>query len=232
MSVYAASNPSPPTAPLSPQFFPRDAHAVIYRPARSAMTSGRARTRNWKLRFERRSPPFIEPLMGWTGGDDTLIQVELSFPNLDSAESYARRQGLTYTVQGTTRGKSDFRATPSGTEVKCAAAAARRRRLEWVERTLGADRVREGFGPGVNPAESYTDPTAVLRDESLTREQKREMLQRWAVDAYQLDLAFAKGTPELSSSRLQEVIDALIELDRPPLADARSQEGDAYRTAA
>jgi hypothetical protein len=51
--------------PLTPAiFFPDDAVAVIYKPARSAMTSGKARTNEWKLRFERRSPPAIEPLMG------------------------------------------------------------------------------------------------------------------------------------------------------------------------
>jgi hypothetical protein len=36
------------------------------------MASGTANSRNWKLRFERRSPPFVEPLMGWTGGDPKL----------------------------------------------------------------------------------------------------------------------------------------------------------------
>lgn len=35
--------------------FPTDGVAVIYRPARSAMTSGTANSRKWKLRFERRS---------------------------------------------------------------------------------------------------------------------------------------------------------------------------------
>src|SRR5690606_3420064 len=49
--------------------FPRDAVARIYRPARSAMTSARPR-RAWRLSFERRSAPFIEPLMGYTGSRD------------------------------------------------------------------------------------------------------------------------------------------------------------------
>lgn len=78
--------------------FPPDAVARIYRPSRSVMTSGKALTRHWILRFERRTPPFIEPLMGWTGGDDTLTQVELRFPSLESAVAYAQRQGLTYVV--------------------------------------------------------------------------------------------------------------------------------------
>lgn len=80
--------------------FPADAVAVIYRPARSAMTSGLANTRRWKPRFERRSAPFIEPLMGWTGGDDTLAQVGLTFQSADEAVAYARRQGLKFVVHG------------------------------------------------------------------------------------------------------------------------------------
>jgi hypothetical protein len=62
------------------------------------MTSGKANTRHWKLRFERRTPPFIEPLMGWTGGDDPLTQVELIFPTRESAVAYAERQGFTFIV--------------------------------------------------------------------------------------------------------------------------------------
>jgi len=81
--------------------FPKDAFAVIYKPARSAMTSGRARKHHWTLRFERRVPKYIEPLMGWTADDDTLAsEVELTFPSLEAAIGYARRQGLNFSVQG------------------------------------------------------------------------------------------------------------------------------------
>jgi hypothetical protein len=52
--------------------FPEGAVACIFKPSRSATTSGKAGTKGWRLRFERRTAPFIEPLMGWTGGDDTL----------------------------------------------------------------------------------------------------------------------------------------------------------------
>jgi hypothetical protein len=99
-----------------PLTFPEGAHAVIYTPARSAMTSGKARTGEWKLRFERRTPPFIEPLMGWTGGDDTLTQVELSFPSAESAIAYARRQGLQYTVHGIPQHKPELRMSSGTTE--------------------------------------------------------------------------------------------------------------------
>src|SRR5258708_33582926 len=90
-----------PRRALTRSVFPDDALAVIYKPARSAMTSGNARTRDWKLRFEPRSRPFIEPLMGWTGGDDTLSQVELTFPSAAARVAYALRQGLRYILQGT-----------------------------------------------------------------------------------------------------------------------------------
>ena len=46
--------------------------AVIFQRQRPVRTSGRARTKGWVLRFERQTPPFIEPLMGWTSGDDPL----------------------------------------------------------------------------------------------------------------------------------------------------------------
>ena len=78
--------------------FPSNAVARIFRPTRSVITAGKARTRHWILRFERRTPPFIDPLMGWTGGDDTLTQIELGFRTLDSAVAYAERQGLAYVV--------------------------------------------------------------------------------------------------------------------------------------
>ncbi len=79
--------------------FPADADAIIYRPARSAMTSGRASTHRWILEFAPRSAPFIEPLMGWTGGTDPLRHVRLSFASRQAAVAYARRQGLRFTVQ-------------------------------------------------------------------------------------------------------------------------------------
>jgi hypothetical protein len=89
----AERDDAPRRAALTRSVFPDDALAVIYQPARSAMTSGNAHTRDWKLRFEPRSRPLIEPLMGWTGCDDTLSQIELTFPSAAAAVAYARRGG-------------------------------------------------------------------------------------------------------------------------------------------
>lgn len=38
--------------------------------------------------------------MGWTGTQDCLAQLELTFPSLESAVSYARRNGIPYQLQG------------------------------------------------------------------------------------------------------------------------------------
>src|SRR5438270_887387 len=73
--------------------------AVIYKPAKSAMTSGRAGTKRWLLEFEPQSAPFIEPLMGWTGSTDPLPQVRLTFPSREAAVAYAQRHRLDYEVR-------------------------------------------------------------------------------------------------------------------------------------
>ncbi len=88
-----------PLPPVGHPIWPDGAGAVIARRKRPVATSGQARTGEWVLRFERRTPPFIEPLMGWTGGDDTLAQVELTFASRDEAIAYAERQGLAIRVE-------------------------------------------------------------------------------------------------------------------------------------
>jgi hypothetical protein len=84
--------------PVGHPIWPDGAGAVIARRKRPVATSGQARTGEWVLRFERRTPPFIEPLMGWTGGDDTLVQIELTFRSRDEAIAYAERQGFLFRV--------------------------------------------------------------------------------------------------------------------------------------
>ena len=72
--------------------------ARIYRPAKTAMQSGRAKTRKWVLEYEpatRRDP---DPLMGWSSALDTLNQVQLRFDSLDEALAFAKAHGLDYTL--------------------------------------------------------------------------------------------------------------------------------------
>jgi hypothetical protein len=72
--------------------------ARIYKPAKTAMQSGEARTREWILVHEPSEPREIDPLMGWTSAGDTRTQVELSFPTKEAAIAYAERNGLPYVV--------------------------------------------------------------------------------------------------------------------------------------
>jgi hypothetical protein len=70
----------------------------IYPPFGSVVQSGRANTKRWALEFESRSPPEIEPLMGWLASTDTHKQVRLVFPTRESAVAFADRHGWDYTV--------------------------------------------------------------------------------------------------------------------------------------
>lgn len=66
----------------------------IYRPAKSAMQSGQAKSQNWVLEHEPASAKKIDPLMGWTGTTDTQAQVKLAFSSLEAALDYAKRKGF------------------------------------------------------------------------------------------------------------------------------------------
>ena len=70
----------------------------IYRPARTATQSGRAKTGRWVLEHAPRGQREVDSLMGWTGSDDTTQQIKLSFATKQQAIAYARRRGLAYVV--------------------------------------------------------------------------------------------------------------------------------------
>ena len=72
--------------------------ARIYKPARTAMQSGIARTHAWVLEFVQDSPRDVDPLMGWTSSDDTQSQVRLRFATREEAMDYAQAHGLETTV--------------------------------------------------------------------------------------------------------------------------------------
>jgi len=70
--------------------------ARIYKPARTAMQSGTARTKEWVLEYEPETPREIEPLMGWTASSDMRQQVRLSFDRAEEAIDYCERHGIAY----------------------------------------------------------------------------------------------------------------------------------------
>jgi len=84
--------------------------ARIYQPAKTAMQSGRAKTRHWILEYEPTDPKQLDPLMGWTGSADTMGQVRLKFASEADAIAYAERHDIAYNLnqpkQSTVRPKA------------------------------------------------------------------------------------------------------------------------------
>ena len=72
--------------------------ARIYKPAKTAMQSGNAKTKEWVLDFEPEQPREIEPLMGWTSSRDMKGQIRLTFDTKEEAIAYAERNGLPYSL--------------------------------------------------------------------------------------------------------------------------------------
>ena len=79
--------------------------ARIYKPARTAMQSGTAKTKEWVLDYEPEQPRAVEPLMGWTSSGDMKQQLRLNFDTKEEAITYCERNGIAYEV---------FESRPSG----------------------------------------------------------------------------------------------------------------------
>lgn len=72
--------------------------ARIYKPRKTAMQSGRGKTREWVLEFRSENARFADPLMGWTSINDTTGQVQMHFETREQAIDFAKREKLTFTV--------------------------------------------------------------------------------------------------------------------------------------
>lgn len=83
--------------------------ARIYKPARTAMSSGTAKTKSWVLEHVSETARQVDPLMGWTSGADTQAQVKLSFESKEAALSYARDKGIDVVVQEPKPRKANIR---------------------------------------------------------------------------------------------------------------------------
>lgn len=70
----------------------------IYKPAKSAMQSGRAKCEQWVLEYETASKRAPESLMGWSASEDTLNQVQLKFDSSEKAIEFAKSKGWRYNL--------------------------------------------------------------------------------------------------------------------------------------
>ena len=84
--------------------------ARIYKPAKTAMSSGAAKTNVWVLEYVAEAARSVDPLMGWTSSTDTQAQVKLSFDTKEAAIEYAADNGIDVTVQAAKARKLNIRA--------------------------------------------------------------------------------------------------------------------------
>ena len=72
--------------------------ARIYRPAKSAMQSGTAKTKDWVLEFEPASVRTPDPLMGWSSSSDMNGQLRLAFESEAEAVAYAQKHAIPFRI--------------------------------------------------------------------------------------------------------------------------------------
>jgi hypothetical protein len=70
--------------------------ARIYKPVKTTMQSGKAKSQSWVLEFERTTAAIPEHLMGWPSSDDAQSQVVLHFDSSEDAVAYAEAHGIPF----------------------------------------------------------------------------------------------------------------------------------------
>ena len=71
--------------------------AKIYIPSKTAMQSGRGKTKDWILKFLTKDS-VTNPLMGWESSDDMMGEVILKFSSKDKAIEYAKKNNISYKI--------------------------------------------------------------------------------------------------------------------------------------
>ncbi len=88
--------------------------ARIYKPARSAMQSGTAKTHEWLLEMAPQAPKKRDPLMGWSGSKGTANQIKMRFKSKEEAMQYAIDRGMDFDVIDTVARKRKHNIRPLG----------------------------------------------------------------------------------------------------------------------
>ena len=68
--------------------------AILYKPAKTSMQSGKGKTKNWLLKFKSDKKLEFNPLMGWDRSDNTIFELNLEFVTKDSAIKYAKKNKI------------------------------------------------------------------------------------------------------------------------------------------
>ncbi len=70
--------------------------ARIYKPCKTAMQSGKAKTKDWLLEYTT-TDSTIDDIIGWTGSSDMYAsEVKLHFKSKSEAIAYANKNGIKY----------------------------------------------------------------------------------------------------------------------------------------
>ena len=69
----------------------------IYKPAKTAMQSGKRNTKKWLLEFDTLDTQ-VNPLMGWESSIDTMSELKLEFLSKDEAIKYAKKNKMDYYI--------------------------------------------------------------------------------------------------------------------------------------
>ncbi|MBT8458899.1 MAG: ETC complex I subunit [Boseongicola sp.] len=84
--------------------------ARIFKPAKSAMSSGQAKTREWVLEYVNDTAREVDPLMGWTSSNDTQAQIRMRFATKEAALEYVEDNGIEAVVVDPKPRKPNVRA--------------------------------------------------------------------------------------------------------------------------
>ena len=79
--------------------------AKIFKPAKTAMQSGRSKFNKWVLKFSDKKNQLKDTMMGWNGGSSTISQIELKFSSKEEAVNYAKKNSIDYEVLETSERK-------------------------------------------------------------------------------------------------------------------------------
>ena len=71
--------------------------AKIYKPAKTAMQSGRGKSHIWILEYEKLNTG-INPLTGWETSSDTLAEIKIEFNSKEEALSYVKENNINYYI--------------------------------------------------------------------------------------------------------------------------------------
>ena len=71
--------------------------AIIYKPAKTSMQSGKGNTKKWLLKFKD-DKTGVNPLMGWESSTNTLSELNLEFYTKEEAIRYAKKNNINYEI--------------------------------------------------------------------------------------------------------------------------------------